>query len=118
MTGIKKLLCEGKEILYVDYRGLTDVEMAETVKTYKEIALQNNKEFLSLSNITDAYATPVFLKEANKFATETKHLLKKGAIVGIKGAKKILLKTFNLFLGDKGLRPFDTEDEALRWLIS
>jgi len=46
----------------------------------------------------------------------TKELTSKEAVVGVTGAKKILLRITQLFAGMQ-LRPFDTLEEAKEWLI-
>ncbi|MFY0690097.1 MAG: hypothetical protein JXQ90_23190 [Cyclobacteriaceae bacterium] len=53
---------------------------------------------------------------ANRFRDDTKHLMIKGAILGVTGIKKILLQGYNSFSGSKVLVPFDTIEEAVEYV--
>ena len=88
---------KGKEISYIDYRGLTEEEMIKTVDDTVEWALKDNKPRLVLFNITKAYALSGFMKKSKEAGKKTKHLVIKSAIVGVTEGKKILLKFYNAF---------------------
>lgn len=118
MPGLQKINYQGKEIIYLDYRGQTEKQMIEYLKQAEKTILEDNKPYLTLTNISDAFATKGFLKQAGVLGERTGHLTIKGAIVGLNAGKKVLLKVFNrLFAGKKGLQPFDTEKEAMEYLI-
>ncbi len=55
MAGVQKIYHKGKEIVYVDYRGLTEDEMLATAKSLKELLLKDNKAHLRLVNISDCF---------------------------------------------------------------
>ena len=71
MTNVTKKMYKGKEILYVDYRGLNESHMIQALKQAESIILSENKPHFQLSNITDARATPEFMKAAKEFGKLT-----------------------------------------------
>ncbi len=113
---VKTIFHEGKEIIYVDYRGETEDQMLSTASELRDVLLRQNKKHLRLINITGAYATPKFTSYIRKLGKETKHLPTKAAIVGISGAKKVLLIGYNRILGGV-MRPFDDEESAKEYLV-
>ena len=116
MAGFSIIECKGKEIMYLDYRGMNEKQMIQTVEEATERSLQDNKPRLLLANASGTFVLPNFLKKAKEDGKRTKHLTLKSAIVGIEGAKKVLLKFHNLFVGSE-MVPFHDEEEAKEWLI-
>lgn len=119
MPGVSKIVYKGKEILFIDYKGTKDVaEMLVILKQAQKIIIQENKEYLQLTDISNAYATQEYMEAAKKVAKDTPKLATKRAIVGITSpTKKILLMAYNLVIGKNGLKPFDNLEEAKDWLI-
>lgn len=116
MSGLKKITYKGKEIVYVDYREQTEDEMLETASDLRNLLLAEQKAHLRLVNINNAFATPKFTTFIRELGKETKHIPVKAAIVGITGAKKVLLHGYNRILGGS-MRPFDDEESAKEYLI-
>ncbi len=118
MPGVSKIKHKGKEILFIDYKGCrSEEEMVEILKQAQKIIIDDNKEYLQLTDLTDAFATPSYMKEAKKVAKDTPKLAKRRAIVGINSpGRKILLKGYNLILGKEAIRPFDDMEQAKDWL--
>ncbi len=117
MSGFKKIKHSGKEVIYVDYRGQSEEEMLATAGDLREWLLAERRYHLRLVNISEAYATPKFTSFIRQLGKDAKGIPVKAAIVGITGAKKVLLKGYNRLLGG-AMRPFDTEDEALEYLTA
>ena len=115
MAGVSKITHGGKEIVYIDYRGMSSEEMIDTLKEAEEIIMSEDKQHLQLSNISGAFATPEFMKEANEFGKKSKALTDKAAIVGVSGRKKVSLSAYNLIVGGK-LRPLNSEEDAKAYL--
>ena len=113
---VSKINHKGKEIIYVDYRGESEDAMLDTAANLRKILLEDNKPHLRLVNITDAFATTRFTNYIRQLGKDTKHIPTKAAIVGITGAKKVLLLGYNRILGG-AMRPFDDEDTAKEYLI-
>lgn len=116
MAGYSIIEYKGNEILYLDYRGMNEKQMIQTLDEATEQSLQENKPILLLTNITGTFVLPDFLKKAKEDGKRTKHLTLKSAIVGAEGAKKVLLKFHNLFVGSE-MKPFQDEEEAKEWLV-
>jgi hypothetical protein len=107
----------GKRILYVDYSLCKTQE--ETIQVLEEAAREFEKsptKLLSLDNYNDAYASEEFMKRAKELGKTTISAKReKGAIIGLKGIKRVLLSSYNVFVKDS-LTPFDTKEEALEFL--
>ena len=116
MSGQSIINYKGNEVLYLDYRGMNENQMIQTLYEATERSIQDNKPRLLLTNITGTFVLPDFLKKAKEEGKRTKHLTLKSAIVGIEGAKKVLLKFHNLFVGSE-MVPFHDEEEAKEWLV-
>ncbi len=116
---VSKINHKGKEILYVDYTDCKSVdEMVENLKKAQQIVIKDNKPYLQLTNVTNAYVTAEFMTEAKKVAKETPKIAIKRAIVGIDSVgRKVLLRGYNLLIGKNALRPFDNLVAAKDWLV-
>jgi hypothetical protein len=116
MAGHSIITYKGKEISYFDYRGMKMDEIIKLIEEISKKALQENKRRLQLSNLTGIFAVPEFMDAVNKAGKMTKHLTSKSAVVGITGAKKLLLNMYNTFTGSN-MKAFDDEESAKEWLI-
>ncbi len=117
MSGIQRINHKGKEIIYIDYRGQSEDEMLATANQLKVFLLSEPGHHLRLVNISDTPATRKFTAFIRELGKETKHIPVKGAIVGITGAKKVLLAGYNRLLGG-AMRPFDDEETAKEYLVN
>ncbi|GAB4250574.1 MAG: hypothetical protein Tsb0034_29750 [Ekhidna sp.] len=115
MPQIQKIFHNGKPIIYVDYRGQSEEEMLETAASLRDYLLNHPEPHLRLVNISDTPATRKFTAYIRELGKETKHIQVKAAIVGITGAKKVLLSGYNRLLGG-AMRPFDDEETAKEYL--
>lgn len=121
MAGIEKITHKGKEILYINYQGCkSEQEMIELMKEAAALITKEKKEYLQLTDMTGAFATPGYMKEAKKIAKVTPKLAKKRAIVGIDSpGRRFLLKMYSLVIGsENALKPFPSLQEAKDWLVS
>jgi hypothetical protein len=116
MNRVQKIQYQGKEIIYINYGGLSEDKMIEVLNHAERVILSENKPHLQLTNITDAFATPGFMAAAKVFGKKTQSLTNKSAIVGISGVKALLLRSYNLVTGEK-LKDFLTEEEAKEYLV-
>ena len=117
MTSYETITYKGKEILYLDFRkAKTEQEMIDMLVAGEKYLLNRNIPMLLLENITGKFALPDFTKKAQEVSKNTKHLTLKEAIVGINGAKKLLLTFYSKFTGIN-IRAFNDEDEAKEYLV-
>ncbi|MBN2441039.1 MAG: hypothetical protein JXJ04_06825 [Spirochaetales bacterium] len=109
---------KGKKILYVNYRNVRDKDVAISIlKRAVEIERKSEGDLLILQNYEGTYANQEFMGEIKKLGKEVKEKVKKNALVGITGIKKILLQTYSAFSGEKNIKTFNTEEDAKEWLI-
>jgi hypothetical protein len=110
---------KGKKILYVDYSTCKSKE--ETIAVLEQASAffkEAEAKLLSLDNYNNAFASDEFLERAKVLGREIISAKReKGAIIGLTGIKKILLQSYNIFVKDK-LKPFNTKEEALEYLVS
>ena len=117
MQEIQKITYKSKEIVYVDYRGLSEDEMLELAGSLRTYLLSNPNFHLRLVNISNTPATRKFTTFIRQLGKETKHVKVKAAIVGITGAKKVLLAGYNRLLGGT-MKPFEDEETAKEYLVA
>jgi hypothetical protein len=115
--GVQWLEKGGRKILYVDYRGITEPEESLRVLRLAIEEERKGKDILILQNYEGTYANAEFVAEIKRLGAEVKDHLSKNAVVGITGIKKIFMAAYAQFSGEKNLRAFDTEEEALKWLL-
>lgn len=120
--GAKFIDHKGKQIYYVDYSNIkTSEEFLAIIKSTnifrEKLKHDGMKDLLMLVNISGSFVYGDVLVEIKKAASLTKELIAKEAIVGITGSKKILLKVLQSF-SKMDFKIFDTEEEAMEWLVS
>jgi len=117
MAGISKIMHKAREIIYLNYQGLSENEIVECLKEAERIILADNKPYYTLTNFNGAFATKKVMEQAAILGHKTQHLAIKSAIVGAVGAKSVMLKSFNKVLASGGLTPFEDEESAKDFLV-
>jgi len=109
-----------KIVHFIDYSQLKNID--DFVKTVAEVDAFNaaqiksgRKDFLILSDLSNSYIFGDALDALKKSGAKIKPYTHKTALLGITGAKSILLKTANALL-NLNMKPFDNKEEALKWL--
>lgn len=91
--------------------------MVELLHEAKKMMLEKSLKCCLISVFNDKnFATPLFMREAEKVASNVDHLIQHQAIVGLNSTKKIILKGFNLLL-NRDYKSFDSMEEALQHLL-
>ena len=86
-------------VYLIDYSDLKVSEMVELLHEAKKMMLEKSLKCCLISVFNDKnFATPLFMREAEKVASNVDHLIQHQAIVGLNSTKKIILKGFNLLL--------------------
>jgi len=112
----KFITYKGKEILYVDYRNLIPETFLEVIpQAHHFIMNSGKKDILELVDITGSFGNDKVMEELKRTALESQALIKKRAVVGVTGVKKILLNALSNFTKEKILA-FNTVEEALEYL--
>jgi uncharacterized Fe-S cluster-containing protein len=120
-NGARFISYKGKEIYFVDYTNIkTTEDFLEVIKGTNEFRektkAMGKRDVLMLVDITGSYVYGETMDALKRAAKLSKELTMKEAIIGISGAKKIMLRIVQMFSGMQ-LRPFNTIDEAKEWLI-
>lgn len=114
---IVPLVFQGKEIIYFNFRGLTeDQDIIQHFHNARDYMLKLNRPTLQLTNVTGVYFTPNIMKNLDVLKA-AEHLVIKDAVVGVTGVKKILFQIYNTMLQGK-TKTFDDEEAAKQWLVS
>ena len=108
----------GNRILVADYRGIVSPEeMVEVLHEYTDILRESSERIDCLELYEGSFGTAEFVSEGNRLGKEVHvHKIGLNALVGVTGIKKVLLRTYLKFSGQKNVRTFDTKDEAVQWL--
>ena len=109
---------KGVEILLNDYSNLTGENFIETLNTLTEhFIAQEKKDILLLLDVRNSYSNKEIIEALNKSSKRIKPFVKKSAVIGVTGVKKILLNVINK-VSSLGANPFTSEEEAKDWLVS
>jgi hypothetical protein len=120
-NGARFIEYKGREIYFVDYTNIKSTEefliIIKGTNAFREkVKAEGKRNILMLVDVTGSYIYGEALEAIKMSGRISKELTSKEAIVGITGAKRILLQIAQLFTGMQ-LRPFDTLGEAQEWLI-
>jgi hypothetical protein len=114
MGGFKLLDYKGKEIAYFDYRGMNENERIEMLDR-AVLSTPEPYQYI-LTDFRVAFILPSFLKRVKEVGKENRQYVKKAAVLGVTGTRKVLLKFFNLFTQYETV-PFESFEEAREWLV-
>jgi hypothetical protein len=118
VSRVKHIQISGKEILSIDYSGCKAEEMIEAFNQAREEVLRVNGNCLILTNLANAFITPIFLRYAEQEMPKVKHLIKKNAFINMSFPQRMILKGFTLFIGKKDFVAFNTYEEAIHYLVT
>ncbi|MFX1568530.1 MAG: hypothetical protein ACFFCV_09195 [Promethearchaeota archaeon] len=109
---------QGHEILLDDYTNVFPDQFASLIERMTELTFESGKkDILLIVNVTGAYANKEAVNAFAESGKKSRPLLKKTAVVGITGVKKILLNVINKFSGVSA-KAVSSMEEAKKWLIS
>jgi len=107
-----------KKILVMKFNKLMMNDFINQLNTcYQFIEEQKSTDLLLLFDVTDASIFGDALSESKSFAKKIQPFRKKSALIGISGAKRVLLESVLLFSGGSGkVKSFETAAQAELWL--
>jgi hypothetical protein len=117
MPGVELIQVSNKEIISIDYSGCKPAQMIAVFDQAREIVL-TKKDCLLLNNFTRAYITPLFMRHAEREMLPVRHLIKKSSFIGMTLPQRMILKGFQLFIGNDDYVAFDNREDAIDYLIS
>ena len=107
---------KGDRILYLDCRKLAPLEQIALLEKAAEVLAASPMKVRVLANVQDVYLTSEFMTTMKRLGKGVFALkVEKTAIVGVGGAKSVLLAGYNAATG-RQMVSFKTEDKALDWL--
>jgi len=113
---------KGKRILYSDHRGQTPHQITEGAELSAKLAREvlEPEKILFLTDLEGAVVDIVTLAKIKQLGKEVyEPKCEKTAIVGIHGLNHMLLSAYNRVTGaGENQKLFDTQEEALEWLVS
>ena len=114
---VKKIVHKGQTILVADYRGLNKAEQQiQNLEELSKVLKISSSSLPILSNYDGVAVGTEFMNRVKVLGKELKPKIKRQALLGITGVKNILLQGYILFTGEKEIKTFDTEAEALEYL--
>ena len=120
MNRVNWIEAKGKKILYIDYSGLkTNEELLAVLDEHVKAAIGSQTKYLSILNFKDASASNEFMDQVKKAGKEVlEEKTERSAVLGITGLKSVLFQAYLKFSGAKTTRAFNTEEEAIAYLVS
>jgi|YelNatPaOPRAMG01_1025707.scaffolds.fasta_scaffold63823_2 hypothetical protein len=109
----------GTQIFYCDYSGLKPDEMIKFLHETCDVLRKTPNKVPLLVNFENTVGTTEYMNEVKRLGTEViAPKTTKMALLGISGVKSVLLQGYALFTGQKNIKSFKTEKEAMEWLVS
>jgi hypothetical protein len=109
----------GTRIFCCDYSGLNTEEMLKLLYETCEILKNSSEKVPLLTSFENTTGTTEFMNEVKRLGKEViADKTTKTALIGITGIKSVLVQGYTFFTGEKKLKTFPTEKEALDWLVS
>jgi hypothetical protein len=112
---------KGKRILYMDHRGCQPEQMIENLELGLKMVQETppQTKILLLVDIEGSVNDTAVMARLKEVGKEVEPKTEKEAIVGVHGVRHIMLSAYNRVTGaGKTQRLFDSQDEALDWLVS
>ena len=109
---------KGKKVLFSNYIGCKNAEeMIEVLHKEAETLRAQTIKVLVMADFSIFFPNDKYMDEVKKVGNAVlKAKIQKTATVGITGIKKILFKAYITFTGQKDVKIFDNQKEALDWL--
>jgi len=109
---------KNKDIVYSDHRGLSGQKLIDNIRDGCALVLKQGKDVLQLSDFRDSNLS----KDAMDFARSEElkpviKCIKKEAIVGVTGIKKMALNLYSSVTGSTA-KVFNTLEEAKEYLVT
>jgi hypothetical protein len=114
------LTCKGKRIIYCDYRNFgTDVTslQAEVEAVDEQMCQQPINSVLAVADLRGTVTSQKVVELFKQSTTRTNDYIRKQAVVGVSGIRKLLAQAVARFSGQT-LVLFDTTEAAKEWLVS
>lgn len=110
---------KGRQVLLLDYSGVRDPDEAvrEIRHSMEVVAGQPRDSLLVLTLVRDARYNAAVLQAMKELAAHNAPYVRASAAVGLGGLHRIAYQAVILF-SKRNIRTFDSEADALEWLVS
>jgi hypothetical protein len=111
---------KGKRVFIADYSGFgadpvaLQAEIEPAIDTLVQEPLDSALVVALLSGTAATIGNMNIIRELLPRSNEHVH---RRAVVGVSGAQRLLLETFTKFTGRAQLKPFETMEQALDWIV-
>lgn len=117
MERVKFVNHKGKNILLLDFSNCSCEEVLRIIEeSRKLIKVQPEHSLLTLTNVEGAHFDFKVVEAMKDFTVHNKPYVRKGAVVGVTGLRKIIYDAVMRFSG-RNLPSFDDIEEARDWLV-
>jgi len=107
---------KGREILVTDFTGVAGVWYVRAVREALAFVKESGRRDLRmLYDVTDTKVFDGALPTLKQAATDSKHLVRKRAVIGISEVQMAFLRAVAAHTGED-IRAFRTREEAMDWL--
>ncbi|MFH1459563.1 MAG: STAS/SEC14 domain-containing protein [Candidatus Omnitrophota bacterium] len=116
---IRWIVYKNKRILLVDLSGIRGFkgEGEQLAKAAADFVDKLREyELIELIDVRNSFGDLESVKTMKELSKKLKPHIKKSAIIGVSGIKKVILDAINSF-AERKIKPFNTEEEAKEWLI-
>ncbi|MBN2536351.1 MAG: STAS/SEC14 domain-containing protein [Spirochaetales bacterium] len=107
---------KGRKILHEDFKKLNKEEMIAVVDRAIELVNETDEDLYLLIDFTDTFISEEFFTKVKNMGVYYRDRIKKSAVLGISGIKKVLFTAFNALMGSKGFKAFKDETAAKNFL--
>jgi hypothetical protein len=109
---------KGHKIILIDLKGVQPEGIKSRVEGAKKIILASQPDsVLLLTDFRDMRYDKERTDYAKQVSKDIKPFVKKSALLGVEGLKKIILNSIITFSGRTNMKPFLEVKDALEWLI-
>ena len=110
---------EGRQILFVDFAGLSDEAeaLAAIAESRAFVAQQPEGALLTLTDVTDMQFDETVAKALWELMRHNKKRVRAGAVVGLSGERQEDLYELLTHQARRDLPVFETAEEAKAWLV-
>lgn len=119
MGSFEEFSCDGKNFMYIDFSGLKTNEefLAVTEEIEPAVAKYPKHSLYTITNIADIRFDTRSKEIVAQYMEKNKPYVKYGAVIGIDGIKKIMLKTIFQMSGRQNLIYAFTKEKAIELLL-
>jgi hypothetical protein len=119
MERVEEIVRDGKTILYIDFSGFTSHEQfKEVIETWRPIISRYPEHSVyTITNVENIIFDTAVKEIVIGHMSFNKPYVKGGAVIGMDGIKKMMIKTIMNVSKRPDLEFFFTKEEAVNWIL-